>query len=240
VSPVDSVGMAVVDDLVLDGGVPTLGRPQHFNVFDIGSLPHVFPVGRLQVAGPVEDIVVKDGHAFAAVSRAGVDVLTMQPNGPPVVVRPLGPVRVPAGSNVELQARISGGWLKYQWSREGEPIPGATNRVLRLPNVTESQVGQYSVTASNVVGSVSGGTATVTLVDETRLNIVHGTGTTGVAARPVLFGPGGFQGYLLASTNLVEWQPIWFGELDMSPPGVIDPISPLPAARYYRLDPGVD
>ncbi len=240
VAPVDSVGMALLDDLVLDGGVPALGRPQHFNVFDIGSLPHVFPVGRLQMGGAVEDIVVHRGHIFAAATRAGVDVLTMEPNGPPVVVRPLGPLRVAAGSNVELQARISGGLLSHQWFKEGESIPGATNRVLRLPNVSQEQMGNYSVVASNRLGAISGGIATLTLADEMAIRIVHGTGTTGAAARPNLFGPPGFQGYLLASTNLVDWQPIWFGELGLTPPGVSDPISPLPAARYYRLEPGVE
>jgi Immunoglobulin I-set domain len=240
VSPVDSVGMALLDDLVLDGGVPALGRPQHFNVFDIGSLPHVFPVGRLQMGGPVEDIVVHRGHIFVAATRAGVDVLTMEPNGPPVVVRPLGPLRVAAGSNVELQARVSGGRLRYQWLKAGEPISGATNRVLRLPNVGEEQMGDYSVVASNRLGSVSGGLATLTLADGMPLRIVHGTGTIGAAARPQLFGPPGFHGYLLASTNLLDWQPIWFVELGVTPPGVSDPISPLPAARYYRLEPGVE
>lgn len=240
VSPVDSVGMALLDDLVLDGGVPALGRPQHFNVFDIGSLPHVFPVGRLAMGGAVEDIVVHRGHIFAAATRAGVDVLTMEPTGPPVVVRPLGPLRVAAGSNVELQARVSGGPLRYQWLKEGEPLAGATNRVLRLPNVAEEQMGNYSVEASNPLGAVSGGVATLTLVDEMPLRIVHRTGASGATARPHLFGPPGFQGYLLASTNLVDWQPIWFGELGLTPPGVSDPISPVPAARYYRLEPGVE
>jgi hypothetical protein len=54
--------------------------------------------------------------------------------------------------------------LNYQWSFNGTPIPGATSSVLTLNNAQPNQAGNYSVTVTNIAGSVASTNALLTLV----------------------------------------------------------------------------
>ena len=44
---------------------------------------------------------------------------------------------------------------RYQWLREGEPVPSATRPTLTLTNVQSAQAGVYTVIVSNTLGSVT-------------------------------------------------------------------------------------
>lgn len=240
IDPVDSRGMAVLDALIFDGDVPALGRPQRLSVFDTGTLPHVVPIGRISVDGPIEDIAINQGIVFAAASRGGLEIFELEPTAPPFLVRPLGPIRAPAGSNVELQARFSGGPMSYQWLRNGEALPGETNRTLQLRGLSQAHVAQYTVIASNNRGSTPGGTADVSLSPDAQLTLLGMIPSQVTPIRPLLLAPPGFQGYVQASSNLVTWQPVWFGEPGAESPDVRDAVPTVPASRYYRLAPGVE
>lgn len=240
ISPVDSRAMTLLGSMILDGGIPATGQPQHLSAFDVGSLPHVVPIGRIAVGGAVEDIVVHDNLVFAAVSRAGVDIFELEPQGSPVVVRPLTPVQAPAGSNIELEARISGGPMTWQWFKNSEPLPGETNRVLQIRNLSGTHAAAYAVTATNSRGSVTTGPAEVQLSDDTRLSILGAQIVLGQPVRPFLRGPAGLQGYVEGSADLIAWQRVWFGELDAESPDIRDAVPTLPASRWYRMAPGVD
>ncbi len=240
ISPVDSRGVTLLDSIVLDGGVPATGQPQHLSAFDVSTLPHVVPIGRIAVGGAVEDIAVHDNLVFAAVSRAGVDLFELEPQGPPIVVHPLAPVRAPAGSNIELEARISGGPLAFQWFRNSEALPGETNRVLRLRNLSGTHVGAYSVTAISSRGSATSGPADFQLTEDLRLSILGASVVLGQPVRPFLRGPVGLQGYVEGSADLINWQRVWFGELNEESPDIRDAVPTLPNSRWYRFMPGVD
>src|SRR5215813_4220625 len=54
----------------------------------------------------------------------------------------------------------------YQWSKDGDAIPGATGPALLLPAVQASAAGSYAVAVSNSVGSGFSATATLTVVAE--------------------------------------------------------------------------
>jgi len=56
--------------------------------------------------------------------------------------------------------------LGYQWLKNGSPIAGATLSSLSIPSVSRADEGNYSVTCSNVVGSVSSRQATFVLVPD--------------------------------------------------------------------------
>ncbi len=59
------------------------------------------------------------------------------------------------GSNATFTAAASGPALSYQWFfNETNALPGATNSVLTLPNLSLSQSGSYSILVSNFAGEV--------------------------------------------------------------------------------------
>lgn len=53
--------------------------------------------------------------------------------------------------------------LSYQWRRNGAPIAGANGAVLRLPSISTASAGDYSVVVSNLAGSVTSASATLSV-----------------------------------------------------------------------------
>lgn len=79
---------------------------------------------------------------------------------------------VEAGQNVTLTVAASGTPpFSYQWLRNGQPIPGATDSTLTINPVTTNDLGAYSVTVSNACGGVEG-TAADLLVLPTYLPVI--------------------------------------------------------------------
>lgn len=56
--------------------------------------------------------------------------------------------------------------ISYQWAKGGTPIPGATNLTLSLPSITFATAGNYTLTASNAIGSTTSLAATLTVVGQ--------------------------------------------------------------------------
>jgi uncharacterized delta-60 repeat protein len=73
------------------------------------------------------------------------------PYEPPVIlVQPQG-VTVPVGSNTVLAVAIADGPLvSYQWFFYGAPIPGATDAMLAIVDMTPAQAGLYQVGVTNI------------------------------------------------------------------------------------------
>ncbi|HVY70385.1 MAG TPA: hypothetical protein VHH73_10685, partial [Verrucomicrobiae bacterium] len=72
---------------------------------------------------------------------------------------------------------VGGGDATYQWSKNGQPISGATAQTLVLPSVTTADAGSYTVTISASGETVTSGAATLK-VD----GVGGGTGGTGTFA----------------------------------------------------------
>lgn len=71
------------------------------------------------------------------------------------------------GSNVVFAVAASGVPAPdFQWSKNGEPIPGATNARLSLSNIGAPDVGSYAVRVSNRAGAVTSTTATLSLIPQ--------------------------------------------------------------------------
>jgi alpha-tubulin suppressor-like RCC1 family protein len=86
------------------------------------------------------------------------------------VIAPPAIVRQPADQSSQLGASaifnvvaIGTAPLKYQWSLNGADLDGATNSILLLNNLQAAQAGNYAVTISNVVGSVTSSNAELTV-----------------------------------------------------------------------------
>ena len=75
---------------------------------------------------------------------------------PIIVVQPENMDRVFPDSNIIFTVLVMGGALSYQWSRNGDEIPGETQATLTLEGVTvEEHEGMYSCFISNRAGNVT-------------------------------------------------------------------------------------
>ncbi|HEX5218094.1 MAG TPA: LamG-like jellyroll fold domain-containing protein [Verrucomicrobiae bacterium] len=68
------------------------------------------------------------------------------------------------GESAEFAVSATGSALKYQWSKNGIVVPGATNTTLSLTNVTFADSADYSVTVSNNVTFVTSSNAHLTVL----------------------------------------------------------------------------
>jgi hypothetical protein len=70
-----------------------------------------------------------------------------------------------AGGNVTFSSHGAGLYgVGYQWKTNGVNLAGATNATLALTNVQTAQAGNYAVTVSNEVGTITSPNAALTLV----------------------------------------------------------------------------
>ena len=109
-------------------------------------------------AGNYSAIVFNDaGSVVSAPARLVVNrrpTITVQPTN--ILVRP--------GSNAVLSvSAIGNGLLRYQWGRNDQELPGATNSSLTITGATLAHVGSYVVTVTDSIASVASLPATVTL-----------------------------------------------------------------------------
>ena len=117
--------------------------------------------GQLNVPGIASNAV--------AIAAGGGDSLALvsDPFAPPIPPRigrpPLGRT-LKTGQNVVLNALGVGGLpLRYQWLRDGSPLPGKTNQWLALPGAHPADAGDYQLVALNDFGATTSGVAVVTV-----------------------------------------------------------------------------
>ncbi len=80
-------------------------------------------------------------------------------SGPVILAQPVGQ-QVCTGSAILLTVTASYA-SSYQWNLNGAPIPGATNSSYSLSGAASANAGNYSVTVTNGVGSVTSSLAAV-------------------------------------------------------------------------------
>lgn len=104
-------------------------------------------------------VVVSNALGFATSSNALLTVLdTLR-----IVVQPVATAAL-AGETVTFLSLAAGRPpLLYQWAKNDAPIPGATNALLSLTNLTATDVANYSVRVSNPDGSVTSAIVGLTL-----------------------------------------------------------------------------
>jgi hypothetical protein len=83
---------------------------------------------------------------------------------PATILTPPASVSVPEGGTAAFTVGVRGiAPLSFQWLRDGNVLPGATNRTLLINPVTASQAGSYVVEVTNLYGSVTSAPATLTV-----------------------------------------------------------------------------
>lgn len=85
------------------------------------------------------------------------------------------------GREVVFQGAATGSLpISYQWRRDGIDLPGATNTTLVFPNAASSQIGAYTLVASNAFGfNISSNAPLVLLTLGEALDAPHLAWTTG-------------------------------------------------------------
>lgn len=82
----------------------------------------------------------------------------------PVIVTPPASQTVQVGTSVTLTATVSGTLpLGYQWHFNGEPIAGATGASYTIPHLLAEHAGDYTITATNIAGSATSPSATLSV-----------------------------------------------------------------------------
>jgi len=90
-----------------------------------------------------------------AVGQAGAIYTSLSYHGIPAAsLGILGPLATAYGQTITLSAAAVGQPpLSYQWTFNGQVIPGATQSSLTWPSIGPAQNGQYALTISNILGS---------------------------------------------------------------------------------------
>ncbi|MBX3738196.1 MAG: immunoglobulin domain-containing protein [Candidatus Didemnitutus sp.] len=164
-----------------------LAIDQSGNIYLADSTNHTFR--RISPSGEVTTLAGKggtDGSAdglgnsarffypnFVALDAKGVAYVTDGFNNTirqgqlaaaPVAIEQPKNLSVSAGSSVTFSVKaVAVPAPTYQWQFNGQPFSGATGSTLSFNNARASDAGEYSVTITNALGSVTSGKATLTV-----------------------------------------------------------------------------
>lgn len=75
----------------------------------------------------------------------------------PTIVKSPSDLTVGVGAPVRLSATVTGEGLRYQWLKDGNPLPGPAGSaaVLEIPSAAVADAGVYALTVSNLGGSAT-------------------------------------------------------------------------------------
>jgi pectate lyase len=168
-------------------------------------------------------------------------LITSYPATAPTIIADPQSQTYTAGQNATFTVAAGGSApFSYQWYyNTNSGIPNATNAFLTLVNIQATNTGTYSVTVSNVAGSVTSASALLTV-------------SAGTPARPQLsdfvFSNGAFSltvsgdpglDYIVqASTNLTDWTSIFTNHSPIPPFVWTDLVASNFSQRFYRIQLG--
>lgn len=130
-----------------------------------GTTATRFPFATGIAGSPVSITTGNDGNLYF-LSRSNNAVYKVVYNGAtaPVISSQPQSLSVNAGQSATFSVSASGTLpLAYQWKKNTINIPGATGSTLTISNVNSSHAGQYTVTVTNTVSSVTSNAATLTV-----------------------------------------------------------------------------
>ncbi len=176
----------------------------------------------------------KDASLSAGLDHAWLDEVVFVPRGvvPSIVTQPESR-EVPAKTPVTLRAEAKGfPEPEFQWMRNGEPIPGATNSSLLLESPGRLAAGTYTVQVSNAAGSATSNPAVLTVVLEPPPLRWASAGEALLVTWPT------DEEFVLEAAGRMgagaEWSPVPEPPLLLGDQSAF-PIAPTGAAKFYRL-----
>jgi hypothetical protein len=141
------------------------------------------------------------------------------------------------GDTLLLEANSSSATsdLSYQWYLNTQTVNGAATRQLLLTNLQPSQAGTYRVVARNFAGSVTGIVATVSVA--TPVQVTAGIVVSNSTSMFRLSGGAGRAYVIEASSNLIQWLPVYTNIETFAPLQFFDAASSGTPRRFYRVMP---
>ncbi len=157
--PADPV--AAGDPIVLSvdgGGTPPLTFYWRKNgVTTATTTSNVLVIGTSTLADTASyDVIVS--NSLSTVTSSSVSVTVVTPSSPHIdqLLGYQSRTLYPTGT-LNMAVMATGGGLKYQWYKNGSPIASATSSALAIPNITTANAGSYSLSVTNIMGTVTSG-----------------------------------------------------------------------------------
>jgi pectate lyase len=150
---------------VIAGGSQPLNYQWHFNTNTVltNATDSILTLTNVQVANAGVYSVVVGNLADSVTSSNATLSINTNPVTPVFTTQPFSIIAV-AGGNVSFSALASGtAPISYQWNKNAIPILGATASTLNLTNVQTTNAGNYTVTASNSVGTADSDVAVLSV-----------------------------------------------------------------------------
>ena len=191
----------------------------------------------------ISNVQTNDGGGYAVVVTNVVGAVTSTP--PAVLTVLVPPTITQAPTNLSLFVGATAAFavtasgtppLGYQWRFNGTNLSGATNSAFSIAKVATNDAGAYQVVVANWGGSVTSAVAQLQVRELLRFQTTNGVmGIVNGNFRLRLVGMSPTSAVLLeASSNLVNWTPLYTNP----PPATLikysDPIDPNQKARFYR------
>jgi hypothetical protein len=166
---------------------------------------------------------------FAGVGSPAIDDIVVTPVAPVAPTITIQPVSTTAslGGSAKFSVGISGTpLLTYQWALNSTNLVGAIHATLIITNLSQVNIGAYTVTVSNPAGSVTSQAATLAAVD---IKMFAGV---------IVDGPLGSHYLIQATSNLLSgWTTLTNVVLAVQPYIFIDYSSPANPRQFYRAVP---
>lgn len=145
-------------------------------------------------------VVVGNGAGSVTSTAATLTISAFRPR----ITSSPSSVTVDQGEVATFTVAATGGSLAYQWTRDGQPIGGATGPSYAFTPALSDDGAVFAVVVSNAVGSVTSATASLHVVDGTAPTLVVDGSTDRVAVDPtiVLTGTASDAGSGLASVSV--------------------------------------
>jgi Concanavalin A-like lectin/glucanases superfamily/Chitobiase/beta-hexosaminidase C-terminal domain/Immunoglobulin domain len=170
-SKTDGVNGYGVIRLYIDGafiGSRDMTATSNYRLLPIG--PNNW-VGRSESANPSLTGQMDELRIYGEVLSG--DTITNSSLSPKIVVPPANQ-SVVAGGTSSFRVSVAGGTpFNYQWQLNGSAIAGATNSTYTLTGVAPANAGNYSVTVSNSIGSVTSPAAILSVPTSADQALIH-------------------------------------------------------------------
>ena len=113
-------------------------------------------------------VIVSNSAGEVTSQTATLTVIELPPVvvAPVIVQQPLS-LTVEANQPARFEVRAEGSNIQYQWSRNGQSLPGASESIFTIGATSSNDAGDYRVTLSNAGGTLISGIATLTVNDPT-------------------------------------------------------------------------
>jgi hypothetical protein len=135
-------------------------------------------------------------------------VLTVIGQPPTITTQPTNVVALAGGSAIFTVAAAGTAPLSCQWVFNNTNLEEATNLTLTLSNLTTDQTGAYSITVTNLAGSVTSSNAILSVYSSAVPTLSGSAFDVDNNFSFTVAGVPGFNYVVQTSTNLVDWMPV--------------------------------